>query len=195
LPGSFFWNGAMGEATVLLERLNQGDQKAFDELVPLVYQELRGRAAFCLSGNGNGHTLEATALVHEAFLKLVGRDSSWKNSRHFYNAAAEVMRQILVSRARARKAIKRGGLARRVEFDDAPARAGDDSTDWEALDAALGELKIVDGRRHQVVMLRYFAGLTDAEVALALDVSEKTVQRDWATAKLFLREKMQNAGG
>lgn len=184
----------MGEATVLLERLNQGDQKAFDELVPLVYQELRGRAALYLSRNGNGHTLNATALVHEAFLKLVGRDSCWKNSRHFYNAAAEVMRQILVSHARAKNAIKRGGLARRVELEDAPARCADDATDWEALDAALAELKQVDSRRHQVVMLRYFAGLTDAEVAMALEVSEKTVRRDWATAKLFLREKMQDAG-
>jgi len=184
----------MGELTVLLDRLNRGDQKAFDELVPLVYQELRSRAAFCLSGKGNG-TLDATALVHEAFLKLVGHDPSWDNSRHFYNAAAEVMRQILVSHARARGALKRGGSLARVELNDVPAQVGDDPADREALDAALQELRKADERRYRVVMLRYFAGLTDAEVARSLGVSEKTVRRDWVTAKLFLREKMPDAGG
>src|SRR5665213_792969 len=182
----------MGELTVLLERVNAGDAGAFDELLPMVYEELRGRARQYLSGQRNGHTLQATALVHEAFLKLVGGDASWADRRHFYNAAAEVMRQILVSHARARKALKRGGgKVEQVALEDAAAKVADqDSFDIEALDKALNELKEADVRRYQVVMLRYFAGLGDGEVALSLGVSEKTVRRDWVTAKLFLHEKI-----
>lgn len=183
----------MGELTVLLERVNAGDEVAFNELVPMVYQELRGRANQYLSGQRNGHTLQATALVHEVFLKLVGRDASWADRRHFYNAAAEVMRQILVSHARARNTLKRGGrLGARMPLDDAVAEgSGCESFDIEALNQALDELKQADARRYQVVMLRYFAGLSDAHAAQALGVSEKTVRRDWITAKLFLRERMQ----
>ena len=184
----------MEELKVLIERLNHGDKKAFDELVPLVYQELRGRAALYLSGQADGHTLQATALVHEAFLKMMGNEPAWQSSRHFFNAAAEVMRQILVSHARGKKALKRAGSLKRVELRDVAVVGDEDPTDWEALDAALNELREVDSRRYQVVMLRYFAGLSDAEVAQSLDVSEKTVRRDWATARLFLRERMQATG-
>ena len=176
----------MSEITVLLERLNTGDRRAFDELVPLVYDELRARARHCLSGQHNGHTLQTTALVHEAFLKLLGPHTAWRDSRHFYNAAAEVMRQILVSHSRAKSAQKRGGLLKRVDLPDVPAPLPED-VDWEVVDRALVELRKLDERRYHVVMLRYFAGLNDAETAQALDVSEKTVKRDWSTAKSFLR--------
>jgi RNA polymerase sigma factor (TIGR02999 family) len=133
-------------------------------------------------------------LVHEAFLKLAGgQPHSWHDSRHFFNAAAEVMRQILVSHHRSRSARKRGGSARRIALDwvePVTDRADEDAPDWEALDRALDELRQIDERRHQVVMLRYFAGLTDAQVAESLGISEKTAERDWATAKVFLRARM-----
>jgi RNA polymerase sigma factor (TIGR02999 family) len=184
----------MAEVTVLLERLNVGDAAAFDELVPLVYQELRAKARHFLASQPAGHTLQPTALVHEAFLKMAGRGGVWQGSPHFYNAAAEVMRQVLVSHARAKRARKRSDGRRRVDVADVPALADTadaDGPDWEALDAALTELRQRDERRYRVVMLRYFAGLTDAQAAEALGVSEKTVERDWATARVFLRSRME----
>ena len=187
----------MSELTSILQRVNRGEAGAYDELVPLVYDELRRRARLCLVGQRNGHTLGPTALVHEAFVKLArAGDGSgaadWQTGRHFYNAAAEVMRQVLVSYARRRKAGKREWDAPRVPLEVVePSTTGaGNEPDYEALDAALTELRSLDGRRYQVVMLRYFAGLTDAQVAAALDVSEKTVERDWATAKVFLRGRM-----
>ena len=185
---------AMGQVTLILERLNRGDEGALEELIPLVYDELRRRANGRLAGR-NGHTLQPTVLVHEAYLKLAGgRSMNWQGSRPFYNAAAEVMKQIVLNHARAATAQKRGGDRRRVELSGVePAIEGGGSTldgeetDWEALDRALAELRAMDGRRYQVVMLRYFAGLTDAQAAQTLEVSEKTVERDWAAAKLFLR--------
>jgi RNA polymerase sigma factor (TIGR02999 family) len=193
----------MSEVTGILDRLREGDSAAFEELVPLVYQELRLKARQYLARQPANHTLQPTALVHEAFLKLVGRDSDWRSRRHFYNAAAEVMRQILVSHARAKTARKRGGgLAgaaarrQRMDLDQIPAPGAVEDLDCEALDRALTELRQRDERRYRVVMLRYFAGLSDAEVARALELSEKTVERDWSTAKAFLRARMAaaNAG-
>lgn len=183
----------MAELTVLLERVNRGEPGSFDDLLPLVYEELRRRARQCLAGQRRGHTLQPTALVHEAFLKLArgAGEPGWQNTRHFYYAAAEVMRQILVSHARASSARKRGGAARRVALEGVePVTADGDEPDWEALDRALEELREIDARRYQVVMLRYFTGRTDAQVAQFLGVSEKTVERDWATAKVFLRARM-----
>ena len=185
--------------TLLLERVNGGDGSALNELIPLVYQELRRRAGAYMSAARAGHTLQPTALVHEAFAKLVASGSTrWQTSRHFFHAAAEVMRQVLVDHARATGARKRGGGMRRVGLEDADLPAADAETiepDWEALDAALGELKKLDERRYRVVMLRYFAGLTDRQIAESLDVSEKTVRRDWATSKTFLKAKMDEARG
>jgi RNA polymerase sigma-70 factor, ECF subfamily len=181
----------MSDVTILLERINCGDAEAFDLLIPLVYQELRGRAAICFAGRSDGHTLQPTALVHEAFLKLVRHDAAWRDRRHFYRAAAEVMRQILVSHARAKNAIKRGGPGQRVNLDGVEAVESEHSADWAAIDLALHELRQSDERRYQVVTMKYFAGLTDAEVAKSLGISEKTVERDWATAKVFLRARIQ----
>ena len=209
----------MSQVTLILERLNRGDAAAFDELVPLVYAELRRLAARRLSAvgpkaGGGDHTLQPTAVVHEAFLKLMpdrapsdaGGDArialaaaaAWQGSRHFYNAAAEAMKHIVLNHARANAAGKRGGGRRRVALDGAEpvlrSAAADDEPDWEALDRALAELRGMDGRRHEVVMMRYFAGLTDAQVAAALGVSEKTVERDWAAARAFLRARVHEAG-
>ena len=181
----------MSEITLLLERINGGSQAAFDELVPLVYEELRRQARRCLSGRRGNETLQPTELVHEAFLKLLGRGTDWQGSRHFYNAAAQVMRQVLVTQARTNSAKKRGNPRLRVELEDLPEQGHKEELDWEAMDTALGELQRRDQRRYQVVMLRYFCGLTDAQTAQALDVSEKTVERDWATAKAFLRSRME----
>jgi RNA polymerase sigma factor (TIGR02999 family) len=183
----------MSDITVLLIRLREGDSEAFDELVPLVYQELRDRATRYLSGQRDRHTLQPTALVHEVFLKMVGRDVSWENARHFYNAAAEVMRQILISHARAKSRLKRGGDAVRLEIDTIDTAVEQEPDTWLALDEALAELRRMDSRRYQVVMLKYFAGLTDAQVAAALSISEKTAERDWATARVFLRAQMDGA--
>jgi RNA polymerase sigma-70 factor (ECF subfamily) len=186
----------MADMTVILERLTHGDAGAAAELVPLVYEELRQRARRHLDHQPDGHTLQPTALVHEAFLKIFsGQPVAWETSRHFYNAAAEVMRQILVDHARRRSARKRGGGRARVELDEQPTAAvpGAD-VDWEALDHALNDLRQLDERRYQVVMLRYFAGLTDAQVAASLGLSEKTVERDWRTAKAFLRGRLEELG-
>ena len=185
--------------TLLLDRVNRGDRGALDELVPLVYDELRRKAAAYMSRPGNaGHTLQPTALVHEAFARMVGSGGEnagrWQTSRHFFHAAAEVMRQVLVDHARRKGAAKRGGKLRRVDLDAVDVEAADDETDWEALDRALSELKAMDDRRYQVVMLRYFAGLSDPQIAESLEVSQRTVERDWTTAKAFLRGRVEQLG-
>ena len=180
------------DVTVILRRITAGDSRAAGELMPLVYDELRRKARFYMAREKAGHTLQATALVHDAFLRLVGEGVSWDSSRHFFNAAAEVMRQLLVDHARRRGSLKRGGAGRRVGLEGlevaAPAAAtlAVDGVDWEALDHALTQLKAEDERRHQVVMLRYFAGLPEDEVAKCLGVSARTVIRDWKTARMFL---------
>jgi RNA polymerase sigma factor (TIGR02999 family) len=195
---------AASPVTEVLERIDRGDRAAVNDLIPLVYQELRERAAACMSASPPGHTLQPTALVHEAFAKIVSSrgPARWQTSRHFFHGAAEVMRQILVDHARAKSAQKRGGGRRHVELEgadvDAAAAAGTcqarDDPDWEALDRALVELRGLDERRYRVVMLRYFAGLSEREVADALDVSEKTVRRDWNTARTFLQAAMAASG-
>ena len=181
----------VSEVTVILERLNAGDAAAFNELVPLVYHELRFRAARYLAARRKEHTLQPTALVHEAFLRVAGPKAAWKSSRHFHNALAEVMRQVLANHARVKAAEKRGGSITRVELSDVDLAAPDEQVDFSALDEALQALRALDERRYQVVMLRYFAGLTDAQVAAAAGVSEKTVEHDWATARAFLFAELE----
>jgi RNA polymerase sigma factor (TIGR02999 family) len=181
----------MSEITVILERLGRGEQDAFDELVPLVYQELRRRAGGRLARSNGDQTLQPTALVNEAFLKLMAdQPRTWQNSRHFYNAAAEVMRQIVLNHARENAAQKRGGHFKRIELEGVEPVVVSEEPDWEALDRGLSELRDLDQRRHQVVMLRFFAGLTNGQIAQVLEVSEKTVERDWAAARAFLRAAM-----
>ena len=167
-----------------------GEGDAYRALVPLVYDQLRRRARRYLAGR-SGHTLEPTALVHEAFLKLAGGESGprWSTDRHFYQAASEAMRQVLMDHAKSRGRAKRGGALRRVDLDRldlaAPDAAGD-SFDWPGLDEALRALEAEDERAYRVVMLRFFGGRSEAEVAALLGMSGRSVQREWKAAKLFL---------
>jgi len=168
-----------------------GESAAAGELLPLVYELLRRRAGQLLAAERPDHTLTPTALVHEAYLRVADRRSGFDGRRHFYNAAAQAMRRILVENARARRRVKRGGGAGRaddVTLDSLEAQHAvtSDGIDWLALDEALDALRERDPRRHQVVMLRFFAGLGEAEVAELLGVDVRTVRRDWATAKLWL---------
>ncbi len=168
-----------------------------ERLLPLVYGQLRAAAQNALRQERAGHTLQATALVHEAFLKLVGpRELPWRNRSHFYAAAAEAMRQILVDHARAKAAQKRGGPeARRAAIDLAglpDPSSVEESAGFLVLDAAIERLAAVDPQAATVVRLRYFAGLSVDETAAALEVSAPTVKRTWAFARGWLREAIEN---
>jgi len=183
-----------GDVTILLDRIGGGDELAVRDLYRVVYDRLRERAQSHLSGERKDHTLQATALVHEAFLKLSGRNATrWRNSQHFYNAVSEAMRQILLDHARRYRSLKRGGNRKRVPLDEygGPQHdLGPDGIDAEALERALVQLGKEDPRRHQVVMYRYFAGLPERQIGAILSISEKTVRRDWQASKLFLLKEM-----
>lgn len=180
-----------GRVTRLLAGIAGGDRHATEELLPLVYAELRRLARVKMARERPGQTLTPTALVHEAYLRLVGDDESgWENRRHFLAAAAEAMRRILIERARSRGAEKRGGDRRRTSLDEAVALADGPSPDLLALDAALTRLEARDSRMSDVVELRYFAGLTVEETASALDTSPRTVDRLWKGAKAWLYREM-----
>lgn len=185
----------MDDAGTLLSRASEGDPKAVSELMPLVYDELRRLAASYLRRERPGQTLQATALVHEAYVRLIGEKShTWQNRNHFLAIAALSMRQILVQRARARKATKRGGDPIRIELDDRllpPFAAGEqDEIDLVALDGALDTLAELDPRQAKVVELRYFGGLSVDEAAAALDISPATVKRDWTLARAWLKREL-----
>lgn len=195
---------AQAHVTVLLEAAASGDPKASAELLPLIYAELRKLATANMQkeiGGGAGHTLQPTALVHEAYLRLVGGGTkgdddkqSWNGRGHFFGAAAQAMRRILIERARARNAQKRGGDRTRVELrEDAVATdpgegPGSDAHAAQivALDKALDQLQALDERAAQVVMLRYFTGLSIEQTAAALDISPATVKKSWAFARAWL---------
>ncbi|CAG0981421.1 hypothetical protein PHYC_01787 [Phycisphaerales bacterium] len=172
---------------MLIEAASAGDSKASAELLPLVYEHLRRLARSRLAGEAPGHTLQPTALVHEAYLKLVGDgDVRWSSRGHFFAAAALAMRRILVDRARQRRRVKHGGGRRREALHDDAVAADSDSTDLVALDEALKDLEAHDRRRYDVVMLRYFAGLSIEESAHALGLAPSTVKADWAVARVRL---------
>ena len=176
-----------------------GEPLAARELFPLMYQQLRRRAAVFMAYERPDHTLEATALVHEAYLKIsTGAEVHWQSRRHFYNAVAIAMRQILVDDARKNAAEKRGGDRVRVNLDVLEmhrVKETADTVDFEKLHTALGKLEKLNRRSHQVVMYRYFFGLTELQVANLMGVVMKTVQRDWKTAKIFLLAEMDGTGG
>jgi RNA polymerase sigma factor (TIGR02999 family) len=175
----------------LLERWNDGDESARDQLVPLVYEELRRIARRCLAGQRSGHTLQPTALVHEAYLRLVGRGSvNWQSRMHFFAAAAQMMRQILVDHARRHIAAKRGGGAITVVLGEDLALPEKASLDLLALDDAMKRLATLDARQCQIVELRFFGGLSIAETAQAVDISPATTKREWTTARLWLHRAM-----
>ena len=182
----------MSDVTRILQAIEQGDTRAADELLPLVYQELRRLAAHKMAQEAPGHTLQPTALVHEAWLHLGGdQQPNWKNRAHFFGAAAEAMRRILVDRAREKKALKRGGNLRRVDIDglELPSAMPDD--ELIALDEALDRLSAVDTRAAEMVKLCFFVGLTQEEAALELGVSLSTAERVWGFARAWLLREMR----
>ena len=181
-----------GEVTLLLNELKLGNKDALGRLVPLVYRELRLRAAQYLQAERTGHTLQPTALVHELYLRLVEQDrADWKDRAHFLAVAAKLMRHILVDYARARGTAKRDGMATRIEI--AGFELGGEAPRTEeilAVDEALDRLAELDPQQTRVVELRYFAGLTVEETAEAVGISPRTVKRDWAMASAWLRSEL-----
>lgn len=188
------------EVTQLLKAAVDGDRHASAQILPLVYEELRKLASSRIgkeAAGGAGFTLQPTALVHEAYLRLVGGspDVKWANRGHFFAAAAQAMRRILVERARYRRRIKHGGGRDRVALEEESLAAEPSGTDLIELDSALERLREHDQRQHDVVMLRYFAGLSVEQVALCLGISEPTVKRDWTVARARLRREVEAALG
>jgi len=181
----------MHDVTDLLLTWRQGDAAALDRLVPLVYDELRRVARRHLRGESPGHALQATALVHEVYLRLVDLDRmTLTNRAHFFGVAATLMRQILVDHARRQRADKRGGGVTVLSLEEAPPAAWTSSVDVLALDQALDALAAIDARQCRVVELRFFAGLTIDEAAIALGISSATVEREWAVAKAWLFRRL-----
>jgi RNA polymerase sigma factor (TIGR02999 family) len=183
----------MTEVTQLLTALDRGDPHAAAQLLPLVYDELRRLAAARLAAEPSGHTLEPTALVHEAYLRLVGTPGSdqWDHRGHFFAAAAEAMRRILVDGARRKATTRRGGTRQRQALDPEAAAMPEPREDLLALDAALDQLAAEDPLKADLVKLRYFAGLSLAEAAAALGLSERTAGRHWAFARAWLRRAVE----
>jgi RNA polymerase sigma factor (TIGR02999 family) len=185
---------ARHEVTQLLAAASDGDSHAAAELLPLIYSELQRLARSFMAkehGGGAGQTLQPTALVHEAYLRLIGQaDMHWDSRGHFFVAAATAMRRILVERARARGRIKRGGDRKRQEMHDGAMAVEPPSGDLLALDEALKRLEASDERKARVVMLRHFAGLGVEETAAALNVSPATVKNDWAFARAWLHREI-----
>ena len=183
----------MPEVTEILTALESGQKEAAAELLPLIYDELRRLAAWRLANEPPGQTLQATALVHEAYLRLAGKDDpQWNGRRHFFGAAAEAMRRILVENARRKKRLKRGGQMERVDLEevDLPAPLPDD--ELLAMDEALDKLATNDPRAAELVKLCFFAGLTQQQAARELGVSITTVERTWAFARAWLFREIRN---
>jgi len=181
--------------TQILIACDRGDEGALDELLPLVYRELRAVAENQLRGERSDHTLQPTALVHEAYLRLIDqREVDWQNRTHFFSVAAEMMRRILVNYARDRNTQKRGGTQHKVALDEAISSTLERDIEVVSLDDALTDLAELDPRQARIVELRFFAGLTVEEVAEVLDVSPATIKREWRTAKLWLKREMTEDG-
>jgi RNA polymerase sigma factor (TIGR02999 family) len=180
-----------GEVTNLLIQLRHGNRDAESRLMPLVYGELRRLAGRYMRGERPGHTLQATALVHEAYLRLVGhQEVDWQNRAHFFGVAASLMRRILVDHARAKLAKKRGGADQKVSLDEAVLVQPETSPQFLALDEALERLAKRDPRQARIVDLRYFGGLSEEETAEVLGISVRTVKRDWNVARAWLYQQL-----
>jgi RNA polymerase sigma factor (TIGR02999 family) len=181
------------EVTDLLNDWSNGDQEALNRLMPLVYDELRRLASRYLRHERVGHTLQTTALVHEAYLKLVDqKKANWDNRVQFFAAAAKVMRHVLVDYARSRKAAKRGGDYYRLSLDEATISSGEKDADLLVLNEALNRLAAIDPQQSRVVELRVFGGLTVEDTAAALGISPRTVKREWSMAKAWLTQQIRN---
>ena len=182
----------MTEITRILTAIDQGDVQAADELLPLVYEELRRLASQKLSQEKPGQTLQATALVHEAYLRLVGsNDQHWDGRRHFLAAAAEAMRRILIENARRKKNLKHGGELQRLDIDKADLAIEQTSDDLIALDEALEKLAQQDPTKADLVKLRYFAGLTNEQAASSLGITRRIAERYWTYARTWLLREIR----
>ncbi len=185
----------MTEVTRILDAIGNGDPKAAEDLLPLVYEELRRLAAHRMANEAPGQTLQPTALVHEAWLRLTGNESArWDGRAHFFGAAAEAMRRILIDNARRKKALRHGGGLQRLDIQkvEIPALAGDD--ELLAMNDALEAFAAHDSQKAELVKLRYFAGLTIGQAAELLNISEATAKRHWTYARAWLFHEMQRAG-
>ena len=183
------------QITQLLKDWGNGDETARDQLMPLVYEELHHMAHRYMRKERPGHTLQTSALVHEAYVRLVDQtDVEWQNRAHFYGIAAQMMRRILVDHARSRQYAKRGGDARPVSLDEVAMVSEERTAEVIALDEALAGLAVIDQRKSQVVELRFFGGLSIEETAGVLAVSPGTIMRDWTLAKAWLRREMGATG-
>lgn len=183
----------MTDVTQLLNKAQNGDKQSLDQLLPLIYDELRRVAANQLRAERENHTLQATALVHEAYLRLLEQQEvDWQNRAHFFSIAAEMMRRILVNYAVQRNAKKRGDGVTRISLDDAISFSANDETDLDlvSLDGALKRLAEFDADAARIVELRFFAGLTVEEVAEVMSISESTVKREWKMAKAWLKTQL-----
>jgi RNA polymerase sigma factor (TIGR02999 family) len=183
---------ASQQISVILDAVEQGDAAAGERLFPLIYGELRRRAGALMANERRDHTLGRTALVHEAYLRVARPGASFASRLHFFNTAALAMRRILIDHAATRGTAKRGGGQQKVALDVAGDIAEADSVDIMGLDEALTELAKSSPRQAEVVNLRFFAGLTDGEIAPLLGVSDKTVRRDWAAARIWLYDQMRD---
>ena len=180
-----------GDATILLSRLRGGDADAGRELLPILYDELKRIAARQFRGQAAGHTLQPTVLVHEAFLRLVGKPAAFTDRAHFFAVAATAMRQILVNHARASNAEKRGGGAKAVALNhDVADTDAVSEIDVLSLHEALEQLERIDQRKHRVIELRFFAGLTVEEIAEAMGLSKTTIESEWRAARAWLNVKL-----
>jgi len=183
------------DVTVLLGEVAKGDQQAMSKLIPLVYSELRRLAGHYMSRERTDHTLQATALVHEAYLKLVQHPPVWQNRAHFFGIAAQVMRQILVDYARSHGREKRGGGQQVVSLEDVCVVSPEKSSEYLRVDESLEQLTKVDPRQGRIVELRYFGGLSVEETAEVLGISAKTVTREWSMAKAWLHGDLKQDHG
>jgi RNA polymerase sigma factor (TIGR02999 family) len=182
----------VSDVTQILERVEQGDGKAAEELLPLVYEELRKVAAHKMSLQPAGQTLQATALVHEAYLRLVGSEGrQWESRKHFFSAAAEAMRHILIDRARRRLRVRHGGAAEKVELEEIEIAAPAKDEIVVQLNEALEELARKSPEQAEIVKLRFFVGMNETEIAQVLNSSERSVQRHWNYAKAWLFERIK----
>jgi RNA polymerase sigma-70 factor (ECF subfamily) len=185
-----------GDITILLNRVSAGDQQEYNRLAELVYQELRRIAGNVMLGERGDPTLQPTMIAADAYLKLVDRHSrNWQNRAHFFAAAAQAMRRILVDHSRGRRSLKRGGASQQVDLEDAAAITVDNHEEVLALDEALTRLEAIDKRQSQIVELRYFSGLTEEETAAAMGISLRTVKREWSVARLWLHAELKRPSG
>ncbi len=183
--------GSSQQITALLSEWGEGDTTALEQLMPLVYDELRKMARHHLRRQPAGHTFQTTDLIHEAYLKLANREGAgWQNSAHFFAVASTAMRHILVDYARSKQSQKRGGWQERVTLNDDFAAAGEQAKEILALDDALQQLAKLDERKSRIVEMKYFAGITNDQIAEVLQVSPETVKRDWRFARTWLLREL-----